>query len=241
MRYHLKRSLRVHLIAAIALVALLPASAAKAQTAVIKATPVAATATIDLIVEANTYVPYFYQGRAVPTAGNSLRLVAVVDSAVAPTSFRWHIGSQYLSTTGPAVEVTFPILDSRTLVEVTALDSNNVALGRQAEYIETSQPKILFYEDNALRGTSRTAIQDGFILVGDETLLKAEPYFAGAAPSRLRATWSSTLPIEPQADDWRFAYLRRGEDGASEGRVELKIANPDNLNEYLSAAFNLSV
>ena len=200
------------------------------------------TSTLDLIVEADTYVPHFYAGRTEPTVGNDVRFVAISTSDAVPASYRWRVGNQYTSSTDPYLRLTLPLTGQRTLVEVTALDIAGEPLGRVAEYIDSSEPLLLFYEENALRGTARIALSNGLILIGDETTVKAEPYFAGAkSPLSLRANWSSDLPIESVGIDWRFLYVRRDDTDRPSGEVQLQVSNPENLNEYLTGSFNVSL
>ncbi len=206
--------------------------------------PVAEVSEVDIIVEGNTYVPYFYAGRAEPSAGNSVRLIAVMSaSSGQPASYRWKVGSNYISTNSPVLQTNMSQIEERTLVEVTALDFNNLPIGKGREYVVASTPRLLFYEDNALRGTAQVAIQDKIILIGAETAIKAEPYFAGASTAgMLNANWSSNLVLEQAEGDWRLVYIKSGEEGTGfNGEVILKVSNPKNLNEYLSATFNVSL
>jgi len=206
--------------------------------------PVAEVGKVDIIVEGNTYVPYFYAGRAEPSAGNSIRLIAIVPVGdERPTTYRWKVNNNYISTDDPVLQLKMPQVEERILVEVTALDSTNRPLGKGYEYVVVSIPRLIFYEDNALRGTAQVAIQDNIILIGEETAVKAEPYFAGvSAANMLNASWSSNVTLEQAEEDWRLIYIK-SEEGKTNlnGQVNLKVSNPQNLNEYLSATFNVSL
>lgn len=219
-----------------------PSQTMKAQ--VLLPQPISELSAIDIIVEGDTYVPYFYAGRAEPSAGNSVRLIALMSSPGGqPATYRWKVGSIYISTVGPVLRTKMSQLEERTIIEVTALNSDGLPIGKGSEYVSVSTPRLLFYEDNALRGTSQVAIQEGIILIGNETAVKAEPYFAGvSAVGALNASWSSNLVLEQAEGDWRLVYLKSPtEEGGFNGEVLLKVSNPQNLNEYLSATFNVSL
>lgn len=215
-----------------------------AQTQAVVATPQSqGSAVVDIIVEGETYVPYFYAGRAEPSPGNSTRLVAIVTGAERqPANYNWKIGGQYFTTSEPVLRTTIPMVEQNVLAEVSVSDESGVAIGKGSEYVTTTAPTLLFYEDNALRGTSRTTIREEFILIGEEAAIKVEPYFAGAdSPTALRATWSSNLPTEVSNEDWRLLYIQSPEGDAASGQVQLRVNNPRNLNEYMSETFNVSL
>jgi len=214
------------------------------STQTLVATPVVKASNVDIIVEANTYIPYFYGGRAEPTAGNSIRLVALTEEVGEQSlTYRWKLGNIYTVTNNPVLETKLSQIEEVVLIEVTVINSNNIVIGKGSEFVSVSEPKILFYEDNPLRGTSRVAVQDNLILIGSETTIKAEPYFIGTeSVETLNANWSGNLTMEQTEGDWRFIYLKSNDEaGAAKGKMMLKVANPLNLNEYLSATLNVSL
>lgn len=196
---------------------------------------------LDLIVEGRTYTPYFYPGRSEPTAGNNVRLI-VLSNDKSISTYRWHIGSEAFTTTEPYLDFLVPIIAGRLLVEITAINTNGATVARSSEYVSLSKPFILFYEDNELRGTSRTAVRSEHIMSGNEMTIKAEPYFAGTKVySGLKARWSTNLVAETVPTDWRFLHIKREDDLTTAGEIKLDILNPGNPNEYLSSAFDLTL
>lgn len=202
-------------------------------------------AEIDLIVEANTYVPYFYPGRREPIPGSTVRLTALVLSGAVPASFRWQVGNQHLASTDRSAVFALPSIGGDVRVEVTALDQAGRPIGSAAEYIRPSSPQVLFYESNDLRGVSRVAAGESLVLIGDEMSVRAEPYFFGTNALLMRAfgNWSAErVDVITNDTDWRLAsFMRRADTAASEAEVRLNVRSRDNLSETITGRFKLSL
>lgn len=144
--------------------------------------PAQAATEVDIIFEAETLTPVFYQGRAEPTPGSTVRAVAILNGDVpqGPFSYRWSV-DQIVRSGGFALNMDtlrIPIdSSSNVFVSVEVRDSNNQVIAQGNELLELSEQFIAFYEDKPLRGVSRLTIGDTFIMSGDEATFRAEPYF----------------------------------------------------------------
>lgn len=201
---------------------------------------------IDLIVEAETYTPYFYQGRSEPTAGNNIRLVALVfDQNLTPANFQWKVGNQSFTTETPVLEIELPNIGTETSATVSISDTDGVNLGSATEIIQFTKPKILFYENNDLRGTSKMAIKDNYILIGAETGIKAEPYFFGqqAILTSTVGNWTTNNINIIKTNDWRYISLVKPDEvgDISNGKASLDIRNSANINESLTGSVNINI
>jgi hypothetical protein len=153
-------------------------------------------AAVDLILEADTYVPYFYQGRALPSGDSSVKAIAVVNDGSgkkAPYSYKWAEGSTVLFG-GPlkgknAVNMTLSRYDNKTL-SVEVFDSKGASVGRKAIVLRASEPELLFYEESPLRGLSERSIASPFVSFGDQVTLYGEPYYLNAQMSDADSYWS---------------------------------------------------
>lgn len=206
----------------------------------------AGTIDMDLIVEADTYVPYFYAGRHEPIPGSIVRLTVIpASSTIKPASYRWQIGNQNIATTSATASFTFPAISSDVTVTVTAVDQNGRSLGSISENIRASKPLVLFYENNGLRGVSNLAIGKSLTLIGDEVALRVEPYFFGARSilTRANGTWSARDLDVITEEDWRNASLIRRENGKENAvtNVRLDIKGNENLSETVSGTFQLNI
>ena len=94
------------------------------------------TIDIDLIIEANTYVPYFYQGRREPAAGSSVRATALtLSNEITPTSYTWRVGGQSFTSSVPYLDFVMPQAGGDLSVFVTAVDGSGHRLGSATQSI----------------------------------------------------------------------------------------------------------
>lgn len=197
---------------------------------------------VDLVVESESYVPNFYLGRAEPTTGNKLRLVAIPLNAN-PNAFtyRWSIGGRKLPQNGPTITITAPIGDS-VLVSLSVIDKNGRLWAERNEIIAIAKPEIIFYEENILRGNKSLAIGNEYLMVGNENTIYAEPFFFGTpTASSLKAEWTiNSQLIEYGANSWQRLNLKRPEDTAVKYKIKLDVINKNNLGESATRTFNLN-
>lgn len=193
---------------------------------------------VEVIVEAYTYTPLFYKGRAEPSSGNLMRAVALpLDADTANFTYRWKLNGRPLQ--GQTQTVVFPApIGTNFTLEVTVLN-NGVFWSEERESIALSNPEVIFYEDNALRGVSETAISGDFSLIGAEATVAAVPFFVGLGnQSRLQGNWTVDNQ-EVTLEDWRKLTLVRPVEPKAKYLVELNIFNQSNLNEQARNSFNL--
>lgn len=200
---------------------------------------------IDLIIEADTYVPHFYQGRREPGAGSSLRATAlIISSNITPTSYLWRVGSQNFSSSVPYLDFVMPQISADISISVTAVDAKGRRLGSASQSIRPTTPKVLFYENNELRGLSQVAIRESLPLIGNTVSVRAEPYFFGVSSLMAGAvgTWTANRVDVATDTNWReVTLLRREGESASKTEVGLDVRNRNNLSEGTSGSFELGL
>lgn len=197
---------------------------------------------VDLVIEADTYKPSFYRGRAEPTVGNQVRLVAV-PLGRSPTEFtyQWSVDGTALPSTGPVATFS-ELFKQRPRVSVNVIERNGALFARTEETVELSRPQVIFYEENLLRGHGSRAIRDTHTLVGEEGVIRAEPYFVGlqSSPESYRSTWKVNNSVVSSGGDWRELLLQRPETPLSNYRIEFSSNNEANLAEGVLGRFNLN-
>lgn len=204
------------------------------------ATAVESPGTVDILVEADTYVPSFYGGRAEPTSGNTVRLIALADDTPAGNvRFTWTVNGQVLAGSGPVVRVTAPTGNSMN-VRVVMVQNGQVWAERN-EVIAVSQPQVRLYELNALRGRNNLAIGDTYTLIGNEAEIVAIPYFTGRGTitGALRGTWRIDGQTIDLGTAWQQLVLERPEEAKSRYHVRLDLRNVNNLAESAITEFYL--
>jgi hypothetical protein len=138
---------------------------------------------LDLIIEPETHVPIFYDGRALPSVGSTVHVTALLgDTTLLGTNFiyTWRINGSVLGG-GPQrgqhkTSFTVPHGSSFVLsLQVNRLDGTTLA--QRSLFVPTVAPELNFYEVSTLYGVESMAIKNGFNLIGNSATIVAEPYF----------------------------------------------------------------
>jgi len=138
---------------------------------------------VDIIVEADTTIPAFYKGRALPSSGSTVKVIAVPHNLKKDPSayfYKWEFGDTVLFG-GPvsgrrSISLTVPQVSS-PLLSLTILDTDGTILTKKNVRLGVFDPELYFYEENPLRSTNRKAIGGTLTLVGNEVTVRTEPYF----------------------------------------------------------------
>jgi hypothetical protein len=204
---------------------------------------------IDLVVESDTRVPHFYKGRALPSPGSSVRLIAS-PSIYTPAGvlvgadklvYTWTINNN-VAKSGPGQNTfttTMPTSGS-LLVEITGETMDGNARYTNIEEVSATEPHNLFYEDNPLHGLARNALPAEFTLLEDEISIKAEPYFVSSDIfNNVLYSWTlgGTSIINPNSDPQTLTLRKTGGTGSS--RIEFSIRNLSSLLQAAASAFTV--
>lgn len=147
---------------------------------------------LDLLWEADSYVPPFYRGRALPSAGTSLRLEAiprfVQDGKQIPAGdivFTWRRDGyviQPVSGRGKSTAViAAPPLFGAETISVEAITLDGRLGGAVSARISSVEPRLMLYQDHPVFGIAyhrALAAEDQIPEI--EVTLAAVPYFAEA-------------------------------------------------------------
>lgn len=213
----------------------------------IRASTVIEPTVVDLILEADTYVPSFYQGRALPGRTSTLHATAVVhdSTGVLDTAYtyRWTLGQEVLF--GGAVKgknaVSFPMpLYSKTLtVEVIGTEGNVIA--RKSMTPTSVQPELHFYEWSPLRGLYQNALSDIFPLIGEESTIYGEAYFVNNAPTNDTASLSWDINGYSVSGEIGYpqAFTLNRDVVVGDTTVGLRILTKDKVPQLLEKTFNV--
>jgi hypothetical protein len=168
---------------------------------------------IDILWEADSYVPPFYEGRPLYGQEGTVRLVAmpnIINKSgvrVNPSTlvYKWIVDDRVLGSKSGygrnILEYTGSILGQDNLfeVEVTAPDGTT---GRAIIQLSTQEPRTVFYESSPLYGVlSNRAVVDGYTLKDKDIRVEAFPYFFSAVSKsavNLNYSWflnDTPLPI----------------------------------------------
>ncbi len=160
---------------------------------------------VNMMWEADTYTPPLYKGKGLYSAGSPLKVIAyptvLIGGALIPSSklsFQWYrnddlqpdvsgLGKNVYSFNGDQ-------LQTEEDISVTVY-SGSVSVGRGSITIPTSDPQIIFYPQDPLRGELLgQGLSGNASLTQTEVTLKAEPYyFANTSVRNGRITYAWVL------------------------------------------------
>jgi hypothetical protein len=206
-------------------------------------TPIA----IDIILESDTYTPYFYKGRALPSTEATVRAIAVVhDGTELPDTrytYKWTLNDSVLYG-GPVLgknvaSFTMPHYDgARLTVEVLNKDSEFV--GKKSFTFGPTTPEMHFYENSVLRGLSQKETLGEYALTREETTIFAEPYFMNVSSIDTSLTdilWKINNEDAGASSETPNAITlkRIGEEGNA--HVECSIVTKGKIPQYVGSSF----
>jgi hypothetical protein len=202
-------------------------------------TPIA----VDIIVEASTYVPSFYRGRALPSADALVRVVAIphAGAGITPSNltYRWEQNGSVLFGGPVRGKQTASLVVPRYYggyISVTVLDDGKTIAQRNITF-DAKTPELHFYEENPLRGLSERALTESFTLIGEETTVHGEPYFMNTTGTAVTYDWSiDGARIQNSNSDPHIITLRKT-GGAGVARVGLEAVSDNGIPEFVTGNF----
>lgn len=210
---------------------------------------------IDLLFDGNTYVPPFYQGRALPSAGTMIRAQALAyfkraDGTLVPPSqisYTWKEGGSVVGTaSGTGRSSAFlpaPSLYGSTVLEVDAASLDNSFTGSASIIIPAAPVQLVLYQDHPLYGiVYDNAIVSGASIAQSQATFAVVPYFAQArSPNdpNLAYTWSvNGSSVSSSAQDPSEITLN-AQNSSGQAAVSVDITHATNI--FLSAQGSWSI
>lgn len=148
---------------------------------------------IDLLWESDSYTPPFYRGRALPSAGTSLRLQAIAHFARADgteipasqISYTWKRDGEVIGNISglgdSSVTIDAALLHSSEVISVDAISQDGTQSGEAGATIPSTKPVLTLYEDHPVFGILYgNALTDQASVSESEMAFAAVPYFASA-------------------------------------------------------------
>ncbi len=181
---------------------------------------------LDVVIEALTHTPIFYQGGALGSAGSPLRVTAIpfFGWGVGNLTYTWKVNNKVLfgGPTRGRQTIALDMPSASSFLTVTASNQSGVVVGNRTIKISPTPVKINFYKDNPLRGQSRLALPKRYTLVGNESTISAEPYYANTEDTNVLEEWrlngkiidavgpktrALTLTTETSSGSGRLSYM----------------------------------
>ena len=143
------------------------------------------TPSIDLVWEADTYVPAGYEGRALPTASTNVTVMAIAHQGsgqiVNNYDFRWEKdGKQIISASGVGANILHFKAGTPGVghhITLALHDPSGKRIVSQSTNIIVRDPKVVFYKEESWGVDHSRAITNNLPLTQPETKLVAEPFY----------------------------------------------------------------
>lgn len=203
-------------------------------------------ASVDLVWEANTYVPPFYKGKALHSNQGELKIVAmpefVKNGRRIPSSnliYKWSNGSEvYQSQSGYGKNILIlngSIFGREDTIDVLVTDPVNNLAAEAYVTVNPIEPQIVFYKNDPYYGhIFDTAIRGSFDLTSEEVQILAAPYFfSKEKDGDLKYEWRLNNSRVTNLENSRTAIFRKPEGQTGQSNISLSI---ENLNRILQQA-----
>lgn len=149
---------------------------------------------VDLLYDSNSYVPPLYRGRALPSAGTTVRLQAIphfvkdngTEVATKDIVFTWKRNGRVLGSVSgrghSSADVDAPYLYGTDVISVEAASVDDTYFGSASVTVPAVDPVIRLYEDHPLFGLRfDRALGTSTSLADREMTFAAMPYYASVA------------------------------------------------------------
>lgn len=197
---------------------------------------------IDIMWEADTYVPPFYKGKALPSPQSQMKFIALpnfLSKNTSPKNFVYKWGSNSGSRLSGYEKNIFiyrsGYLYGTDTIKVTVTTQDGAASAQKSTPIKVSSPKILFYKNKPLDGVRYDkALGTAITFDESEIVLRAEPYFFSFVSRNYDDDgifdWRlDGKKLEINADNRSEYILRAPETGSGKVTIKLDIEN-DTIN-----------
>ncbi len=213
-------------------------------------------ADLELVWEADSYVPPFYKGKALPTAQGKIKIVALPDFISGNKKldqktlvYLWKnedTDTRLVDNSGYGKNMlyqTMPNVFGNESISVNASSLGNSIKAQKKIFIQPGEVNLLFYESNPVEGIIyENAIPSAFTLTKEDFSVKAEPYFFSnkdRSGGRLSYEWSlGDKKITPDTNE-QVTFKQAG-DGNGVSLVSLTLRNLANIFEQASGSFTLN-
>jgi hypothetical protein len=203
---------------------------------------------VDVIVEPQTFTPFFYEGRALPVHGSIVNLTALVHDAggvvnPADYTYNWQLNGASVyggpRTGNNRAQITVPF-GKNSLIGLTITNARGVVVGRTLINLPQQEVEIRFYEVSTLYGLSQRAIGEQLTFIGNSSTIRAVPYYLDtrAGINSLFTEWNigGTKMASESSDPFEI-NLRR--EGAGSTQIGFKVRNLSELLQGDQASFSV--
>lgn len=210
-------------------------------------------ASVDLVWEADSYVPPFYEGKALHPRQGLLKIVAMPEfvkdgKRIPPESltYNWSNNDQVLQD-GSGYGKNVLILNGSILgrpesINVLVTDPVNNLVAQKILDIAPVDPQIVFYQNDPYYGyIFDSAITNTFNLKSDEVQILAAPYyFTNEISGYLQYQWQLNGQTLPDLSGSRTAIFKKPEGKTGQSVISLQMTNANRVLQQADNSLTMS-
>ena len=199
-------------------------------------------ASVDVVWEADSYVPPFYAGKALHPRQGVLKLVAMPEfvkngQRIPPQNlvYKWsNNDTVYQDQSGYGkniVVVNGSLLGKPESIDVLVTDPVNNMVAQGFLDIAPVDPQVVFYQNDPYYGDIfDSAIANPFNLKADQVQVLAAPYyFTNEASGYLQYVWELNGQTMPDLSGSRTAIFKKPEQQSGQSVVSLQVTNTNRI------------
>lgn len=202
---------------------------------------------IDISWSANTYVPYEYEGRALPSSGGEITLIASLPAGINPKelNYVWLLDEVVMLSGKGKQEFKFTLTRYNHLINLRITDEKRDLTAEKFFEVNAVKPQIIIYKaDSSI--LNHQARKEYFVSPGETLNLIAVPYFFGVINIEdLNFIWSleGKKPIAVSSSTANKFSLAIGEESATgiSRTLRLIIENKKYPSQNLSAEVKINI
>jgi hypothetical protein len=209
-------------------------------------------ASVDIIWEANSYVPPFYKGKALHPKQGFLKVVAMPEFVknglrISPQNliYEWsNTVKSYQNESGygkNTLTLSGSLLGKSEDIRVTVKDPSSNMTVENSIKINPTEPEIVFYENNPYYGhLFNLGLSKNFVLKTEEIQVLAAPYYF-TKDTNIKYDWRLNNNSVPNLSGSMTAIFRKPEDKTSgQSSISLQVENPIRVLQQASANLIMS-
>jgi hypothetical protein len=211
-------------------------------------------ADIDLVWQAMSYVPPFYQGKALYPHQGLITFTAVpnvsTDKNVAKSLgsyiYTWKKDGDVLGDFSGYGKNTFTlrgtIISRAFTIQVNVSSTDGVSLGSASATIKPISPQVAFYENNPLLGVLYNKKLSNYTMQGKELSTTAVPFYfnTGTEPTDLKYKWTMNGQSIASQSDPATLTVRNTADAKGSSTVGLQISNALKTLQFASNSMSIT-
>lgn len=196
---------------------------------------------VDMLWEANTYVPPFYKGKALPTYKSTVKVTAIprfnsLSSNPAEYYYRWTMNrttglGEALAKNSAVLQVGWA--DSRLPVNVEVTKPGTDFKAGAVQYVPVTEARAKFYELAPLLGIQFNKALGGVVEAGGTDFrVRAVPYYFSNEDyetGALHYTWKTGAGTLPATDNPNMLLLEKKGTSAESTSIILEVQNPKRI------------